>query len=280
MKILPLKTSSNRSLISGYTAIGLVFLLLLLGPLLVPINYTSQNLSVSLQAPSGSHWIGTDYYGRDVFVRLIFGGRITWIVAIVSTFMAVCFGTIIGLFSAYQGGWIDLIVMRLVDVMLAFPKLFVVLLIVGLGASSISLLIWVLALFSWMEITRIVRSEVMSQKNRTYIKSVRALGLGTPRIIFKHILPNVLGPVIVSSVLLISTIILVESSLSFLGLGVQAPNASWGSILNDGRIDPLGTWWLSVPAGLLIITTVIGLNLIGNGLQKQIDPKNPYNIHE
>ncbi|MBN2600357.1 MAG: ABC transporter permease [Candidatus Marinimicrobia bacterium] len=273
MKILPQKTQTNQSMTSGCITIGLVFIFLLLGPLLTPINHTSQNLSASLQPPSSSHWMGTDYYGRDVLARLVFGGRITWIIAIASTFMAVNIGTIIGLFSAYQGGWIDLIVMRLVDVMLAFPKLFVVLLIVGLGASSTSLLIWVLALFSWMEIARIVRSEVMSQKNRTYIKSVRALGLRTPRIVFIHILPNVLGPVIVSSVLLISTIILVESSLSFLGLGVQAPSASWGSILNDGRIDPLGTWWLSVPAGLLILTTVIGFNLIGNGLHKQLDLK-------
>ncbi|MBU1065519.1 ABC transporter permease [bacterium] len=273
MKILPLIALKNRSLSSGYAAIGFVFLFLLLGPLLTPINHTSQNLSVSLQAPSASHWVGTDYYGRDVFARLVYGGRITWLVAIAATLIAVCIGTIIGLFSAYRGGWIDLVVMRLVDVMLAFPKLFVVLLIVGLGASSINLLIWVLALFSWMEIARIIRSEVMSQKNRTYIKSARALGFGTPRILFKHVLPNILGPIIVSSVLLISTIILVESGLSFLGLGIQAPNASWGSILNDGKIDPLGTWWLSVPAGLLILTTVTGFNLIGDGLQKLFDPK-------
>lgn len=273
MKILPSNALKNRSLSSGYAAIGLVFLFLLLGPLLTPNNHTSQNLSVSLQAPSASHWVGTDYYGRDVFARLVYGGRITWLVAIAATLIAVCIGTIIGLFSAYRGGWIDLVVMRLVDVMLAFPKLFVVLLIVGLGASSINLLIWVLALFSWMEIARIIRSEVLSQKNRTYIKSARALGFGTPRILFKHVLPNILGPIIVSSVLLISTIILVESGLSFLGLGIQAPNASWGSILNDGKIDPLGTWWLSVPAGLLILTTVTGFNLIGDGLQKLFDPK-------
>ena len=273
MKIFPQKILKNRSLSSGYAAVAIIFLFLLLGPLLTPNNHTSQDLSASLQAPSISHWMGTDYYGRDVFARLVYGGRITWFVAVVSTFFAVCIGTIIGLFSAYRGGWIDFVVMRFVDVMLAFPKLFVVLLIVGLGASSTNLLIGVLALFSWMEITRIVRSEVISQKNRTYIKSARALGLGTPRIIIKHILPNILSPVIVSSVLLISTIILVESGLSFLGLGIQAPNASWGSILNDGKIDPLGTWWLSVPAGLLILTTVTGFNLIGDGLQKLFDPR-------
>ena len=273
MKIFPQKILKNRSLSSGFTTVAIVFLFLLLGPLLTPNNHTFQDLSASLQTPSVSHWMGTDYYGRDVFARLVYGGRITWLVAVVSTFFAVCIGTIIGLFSAYRGGWIDFVVMRFVDVMLAFPKLFVVLLIVGLGASSTNLLIGVLALFSWMEITRIVRSEVISQKNRTYIKSARALGLGTPRIIIKHILPNILSPVIVSSVLLISTIILVESGLSFLGLGIQAPNASWGSILNDGKIDPLGTWWLSVPAGLLILTTVTGFNLIGDGLQKLFDPR-------
>ncbi|MDO9548643.1 MAG: ABC transporter permease [Candidatus Marinimicrobia bacterium] len=273
MKIFPFKTVKNRSLFSGHVAIGLVFLFLLLGPILTLHDHTSQDLSDSLQAPSSSHWMGTDYYGRDVFSRLVYGGRITWTVAILSTFIAVLIGTVTGLFSAYWGGWFDLVVMRLVDVMLAFPRLFVVLLIIGLGASSINLLIWALALFSWMEIARIVRSEVMSKKNLAYVKSARALGFGTPRILFKHILPNILSPVIVSSVLLISTIILVESGLSFLGLGIQAPNASWGSILNDGKIDPLGTWWLSVPAGFLILTTVVGFNLIGDGLQKQFDPK-------
>jgi len=273
MKIFPLKALKNQSLSSGCATLIFLFLFILLGPILTSHNHTSQNLSDSLRAPSSSHWMGTDYYGRDVFARLVYGGRITWAVAIFSTFIAVFIGTVTGLFAAYWGGWFDLNIMRIVDVMLAFPRLFVVLLIIGLGGTSINLLIIVLAMFSWMEIARIVRSEVMSKKNLAYVKSARALGFGTHRILFKHILPNILGPVIVSAVLLISTIILVESSLSFLGLGIQAPNASWGTILNDGKIDPLGTWWLSVPAGFLILLTVIGFNLIGDGLQKQLDPR-------
>lgn len=266
-------TVKNRSLTYGYIALSLILLFLLLGQILTPDDHMTQKLTEALQSPSASHRMGTDYYGRDVLARLVYGGRTTWGIAIISTFIAVFLGTIIGLFTAYLAGWFDLIVMRFVDVMLAFPKLFVILLIIGLGGSSIRTLILLLALFSWMEIARIVRSEAMAQKNLAYVKSARALGFGTLRILFKHILPNIVNTVIVSAVLLISTIILVESSLSFLGLGIQAPNASWGTILNDGKIDPLGTWWLSVPAGLLILLTVIGFNLLGDGLQKRLDPR-------
>lgn len=249
-----------------------ILLFILIGPLLISHDYLTQNLAESLESPSASHWLGTDHYGRDIFTRLIYGGRLTWIIAVFATLIAVVIGTLVGLFSTWQGGWVDLILMRLVDVVLAFPRIFIILLIVGLGGSSIKLLIWLLALFSWMETARIVRAEVGIQKNLTYVKAARAAGLGTNRILFRHILPNIAGPVIVSAVLLISTIILVESSLSFLGLGVQPPNASWGTILNEGKIDPLGTWWISVPAGICILLTVIGFNLIGDALRDLFDP--------
>jgi peptide/nickel transport system permease protein len=161
--------------------------------------------------------------------------------------------------------------MRFVDIMMGFPRLFIVLLAIGLGHTSIVTLIIVLALFSWMDIARIVRSEVLSKKELAYIKSARALGLHPIHILVKHVVPNILGPLIVSAVLLISTLIIVESSLSFLGLGVQAPNASWGNILTAGKIDPIGTWWISLSSGFIIILSVVGFNLIGEGIRKSTD---------
>ena len=264
--------SKNRHFFRGGVILVFIFLFIICGPLLTSHNPFSQDLGNTLSSPSLANFLGTDYYGRDVFIRLVYGGRTSLGIALLSTFFAIVIGSIVGLFTAYFGGWLDIILMRFVDVMLAFPKLIIILLIVGLGASSVPTLIFILAMFSWMEIARIVRSKVLALKNLAYIRSARALGLTDSRIIFKHILPNIAGPIIVSAVLLISTIILIESGLSFLGLGVRVPGASWGSILNDAKIDPLGTWWLSVPAGLLILLSVIGFNLIGDGLQKLFEP--------
>ena len=268
-----MKISANHSLAIGCIIIFFIALFVIFGPLFTSYSQHSQNLAISLSSPSIQHPLGTDYYGRDVLTRLIYGGRLSLGIAVFSAIIAVLIGTVLGLFTGYYGGFPDLIIMRFVDVMLAFPRLFIVLLIIGLGGSSIPALIWVIALFSWMEIARIVRSEVMSLKNRTYVKSARAQGFSVNRILFRHILPNTINPVIVATVLSISTIILVESGLSFLGLGVQPPNASWGSILNDAKIDPLGTWWLSVPAGFLILFSVIGFNLIADGITEELDPR-------
>jgi peptide/nickel transport system permease protein len=264
---------SDKSLYIGSILIAIIIIFSLIGPILSPYNYSSQNLSEALQSPSFSHPLGTDYYGRDMLARIMHGGQITLGIALLATTIAVLIGMTIGLFSAFVGGWLDRILMRLVDIMLGFPKLFIILLVIGMGYSSIGLIILFLAIFSWMEIARIVRSEVLVIKEQLYIKSAEAIGLRRRRIIFIHILPNVMGTIIVSSVLLISTLILIESSISFLGLGVQPPNASWGTILTEGRIDPIGTWWISVFSGIFIIAAIIGFNLIGDGLRNILDPK-------
>jgi len=264
---------SDKSLYVGFILIGIIIIFSLIGPLLSPYKYSSQNLSEALQSPSISHPLGTDYYGRDMLARMMHGGQITLGIALLATTIAILIGMITGLISAFVGGWIDRILMRLVDIMLGFPRLFIILLVIGMGHSSIGLIILFLAVFSWMEIARIVRSEVLVIKEQLYIKSAEAIGLWRRRIISIHILPNVMGTVIVSSVLLISTLILIESSISFLGLGVQPPNASWGTILTEGRIDPIGTWWISVFSGTFIIAAIIGFNLIGDGLRNILDPK-------
>ena len=263
----------DRSSRIGLIIVGIVCICAVFAPILAPQDPFTQNLSKILQPPSIHNLLGTDFYGRDLLSRLIYGSRISLTVSIIATSIAVFIGTIIGLIAGFFGKWLDKIIMRTVDVLLGFPKLFILLLAVGFGHPSIWLTVFVLSLFSWMEIARIVRGEVIIVKEMLYVKSAVALGLSKKRILMKHIFPNVIGPIIVSTTLLIGTVILIETSLSFLGLGVQPPNASWGTILNQGRIDLVGGWWISAFTGIVIVITVVGFNLLGDGLRNLLDPK-------
>jgi len=254
--------------------VGVFSIIALAAPLLSPYDPTQQNLLITSNSPSFSHPLGTDLFGRDLMSRLFYGSRISIGVGLGAAMIAVGLGSIVGLISGFSRGWIDKILMRFVDVLLGFPKLFILLLVVGLGSPSIWLTIIVLAALSWMEVARVVRGEVILIREMNYVKSATALGLKPLRIIYRYILPNVIGPIIVSSTLLIGTMILVEATLSFLGLGVQPPNASWGTIMNQGRTDPLGAWWISTFAGISIIISLIGFNLLGDGLRDILDPKN------
>jgi len=267
--------SSDLSLKTGAIMIVILILFLVAGSFIAPYQPESQDLSQTLNPPSWRHPLGTDFYGRDLLTRLIYGGRITLGISLIATILAITTGSIIGLLCGFFGGLFDILCMRLIDILLGFPRIFIILLIIGLGYSSLGLVVLVMALFSWMEIARIVRANVWVVKEQLYIKSAQALGLSKNRVIFRHILPNVSGPIIVSAVLLISSLILLETGLSFLGLGAQPPTASWGTILNEGRIDPLGTWWISLFSGILIIISVIGFNLIGDGIQNLLNHTQP-----
>jgi peptide/nickel transport system permease protein len=267
--------SSDLSLKTGAIMIVILILFLVAGSFISPYQPESQDLTQTLSPPSWGHPLGTDFYGRDLLTRLIYGGRITLGVSLIATILAIAIGSVIGLLCGFWGGLFDLLCMRFIDILLGFPRIFVILLIIGLGYSSLGLVVLVMALFSWMEIARIVRANVWVVKEQLYIKSAQALGLSKNRIIFRHILPNVSGPIIVSAILLISSLILLESGLSFLGLGAQPPTASWGTILNEGRIDPLGTWWISLFSGILIVISVIGFNLIGDGIQNLLNKTHP-----
>lgn len=264
----------DRSSRIGLIIVGIVCICAVFAPILAPQDPFAQNLSKILKPPSLHNLLGTDFYGRDLLSRLIYGTRISLTVSIIATSIAVFIGIVTGLFAGFIGKWLDQIIMRTVDVLLGFPKLFILLLAVGFGRPSIWLTVFVLSLFSWMEIARIVRGEVIVVKEMLYVKSAIALGLSKKRILMRHIFPNVIGPIIVSTTLLIGTVILIETSLSFLGLGVQPPNASWGTILNQGRIDLIGGWWISAFTGIVIVITVVGFNLLGDGLRNIFDPKN------
>lgn len=264
---------NNSSGRIGLVIVGAFSIISLGAPLFSPFDPSAQNLTISVRPPSFSHLLGTDVFGRDLLSRLIYGSRVSMGIGISAAFIAVFLGTLVGLTTGFLKGWTDKILMRGVDILLGFPKLFIVLLAVGLGTPSIWLTVAVLGAVSWMEVARIVRGEVILVREMNYVKAATALGLRSSAIIFRYILPNVISTIIVSTTLLIGTMILVEATLSFLGLGVQPPDASWGTIMNQGRADPLGAWWISTFAGLSIIITLIGFNLLGDGLRDILDPR-------
>lgn len=259
---------SNRNCRYGTITVGLILLIAIIGPLFAPYDPTQQNLEQILQPPSLKHICGTDFYGRDLLSRLLYGSRISLGVSLSATFLTMLIGTVLGLLAGYFRGWLDKFLMRIVDMLLGFPRLFIILLIVGISRSTLLMTIVVLAGFSWMEIARLVRAETHSILTTNYLKAAQALGLNHFRLIIAYILPNLRGMLLTSTNLLIASMLTIESSLSFLGLGVNEPNASWGTLLSQGRIDPTGAWWVALFAGIAIIITVVGFNLLGDGLNQ------------
>ncbi len=224
------------------------------------------------QPPDGDHYFGTDKFGRDVFTRVIYGGRTSLIIAIAVVFISSLLGLIYGTVSGYLGGRVDAILMRLLDFLLAFPLIFLLIMIIAFFEMHHWYLIPILGLSSWMETARLVRAEVLSIKERPYIMAARGLGYGHTRIMAYHIVPNCIRVVLVIAPLKLAEIVLLESSLSFLGIGVQPPTPSWGSIINDGRAHLLSAWWISTFPGIFITITVMGFHLLSDGLKKSLQP--------
>lgn len=218
-------------------------------------------------APSAEHWFGTDQFGRDVFARVCYGGRISLFLALLVVSASLVIGCGYGAIAGYLGGRWDQVMMRLVDVLLAFPLVFLAVTSMALFGTGPYGLIIILTLTAWMDIARLVRGEVLSLKQRAFILKARAAGLSRSRIILRHLLPNALATIVAVAVIRIADVILIESALSYLGLGVQPPMASWGSIINDGKSVLSSAWWLSVFPGTAIALTTISLHLIGEGLR-------------
>lgn len=267
------KILHNPLAVAGLCMISVILLLALLAPWLAPYDPDDINVKQILLAPSWQHWMGTDGLGRDVWSRMLYGGRVSLLVGLVAVGISTVIGVILGAIAGFYRGWTDTIIMRLVDIMLSIPSFFLILAVIAFLSPSITNVMIVIGLTSWMSVTRLVRAEFLSLTQREFVTASTALGAQDWRLIFKHCLPNSLTPVLVSVVLGIASAVLLESGLSFLGLGVQAPQASWGNILTDGKEYIQFAWWLSLYPGLAILITVLGYNLLGEGLRDVFDPR-------
>lgn len=268
------KILNNPLALSGLIIISVILLLALLAPLVAPYDPNAIDVQAILLSPSAQHWMGTDALGRDIWSRMLYGARISLLVGIVAVGIATSIGILLGAIAGYYRGWVDTVLMRLVDIMLSIPTFFLILAVIAFLTPSIWNIMIVIGLTSWMGVTRLVRAEFLSLRHREFVLASQTLGANDVRLIFKHLLPNSLTPIIVSSVLGVASAVLVESGLSFLGLGVQAPQASWGNILTDGKEYIQFAWWLSLFPGLAILITVLGYNLLGEGLRDALDPRN------
>jgi peptide/nickel transport system permease protein len=250
-----------------------VFVIAIFAPLIAPYDPSKIDIKNILVGPSSQHLFGTDDLGRDVLSRMIYGARVSLEVGFVAIGIATLIGILLGAVSGYYGGYIDSAIMRAVDIMLSIPTIFLVLAVIAILEPSIINIMVVIGLTSWMEPARLVRAEFISIKEREFVTAAHALGASDVRIIFRHILPNGLSPILVSATMGIGGAVLIESGLSFLGLGVQPPTPSWGSLLSSGKDNIEIAWWLSAFPGLAILITVLGYNLLGEGIRDALDPR-------
>jgi peptide/nickel transport system permease protein len=263
----------NRSALTGGALIIILFGSSILAPLLSPYKPDEVNLQEVLSPPSRQHPLGTDELGRDVLSRILWGGRVSLLVGFVAVGISTLVGIFFGALAGYYGRWVDSLIMRFVDIMLCFPTFFLILAVIAFLEATLWNIMAIIGLTSWMGVTRLVRAEFLSLKERDFVLAARSIGASSFRIIFHHILPNALGPVFVSAILGMGNAILVESALSFLGIGIQPPSASWGNMLTSGKDYLEVAWWLSLFPGLAILITVLGFNLLGEGLKDALNPR-------
>jgi peptide/nickel transport system permease protein len=258
--------SRNRLAIIGGVIVTCLALLAIMAPAIAPWDPNRPDVRKILDPPSGRHLLGTDQLGRDVLSRMLFGAR-------VSVGIAATIGILLGSAAGYHGGAVDATIMRVVDLMLVFPRFFLLLAVLAFLKPSIWTIMAVIGLTGWMGVARLVRAEFLALKEREFVVWSQSIGASASRIIWRHILPNAMAPVLVAMTLGIPAAILTESGLSFLGLGVQPPHATWGNILNEGKDAIELAWWLSVYPGLAILVTVLSYNLLGEGIRDALDPR-------
>lgn len=263
----------NKLALAGAFIVLFLFFAALFAPWLSPYDPGQINIKKLLQDPSPEHIFGTDPLGRDVLSRMLWGSRISLLVGFVAVGIASVIGIFLGALAGYYGRWVDNLIMRFVDVMLCFPTFFLILAVIALLEPNIWNIMIIIGITGWMSVARLVRAEFLSLKERDFAVAEKALGARDFRIIFRHILPNALAPVFVSATLGVAGSILTESALSFLGIGVQPPTPSWGNILTAGKDNIQIAWWLSLYPGLAILITVLGYNLLGEGIRDAIDPR-------
>jgi len=262
----------NRLALTGAGIVIGMFLLALVAPWLAP-DPAAIDISQRLLPPGAGHLMGTDDLGRDVLARIMFGARISLLVGFVAVGIASVIGIVLGALAGYYRGWVDGVIMRFVDIMLCFPSFFLILAVIAFLEPSIWNIMIIIGLTGWMGVARLVRAEFLSLRERDFVLAARALGASDARIMLRHILPNALSPLLVSATLGVAGAILTESALSFLGIGVQPPTPSWGNMLINGKQTLGEAWWLSAFPGLAILITVLGYNLLGEGIRDALDPR-------
>lgn len=258
----------NKTLLIGCAIIAIFTVIAILAPFISPYDPGAIDQNSLLAAPSNQHLLGTDSLGRDLASRIIYGARISLSIGIIAVGIATLVGLILGAISGFYGGLTDTLIMRFVDVMLCFPTFFLILAVVAILEPSIFNIMVIIGLTSWMGTARLVRAEILSLKEREFIQAEKAIGASNLRIISLHLIPNAMGPVLVSATLGIAGAILLESGLSFLGLGVQPPVPSWGNILIESKATLGVAWWITLFPGLAILLTILGFNFIAEGLKK------------
>lgn len=279
MKTFFRKLSKRKTAFAGLIFLILTLIVAIAAPILVPMDPSTQNISGRLMPPGWvsdegiKHLLGTDQLGRDVLSRVIYGSRVSIMVAVGAVFIGGAIGLIVGLVSGYAGGWVDSVLMRLVDMQLAFPFLLLALTMVTILGPSIMNVVLVLSITSWISYAKVVRSSVLSVKYLEFIEASKAAGTTRFLILFRQILPNIISPFIVVASFQVATLIIAESSLSFLGLGVPTSEPTWGAMLADGREYMTDAWWIAIYPGVMLMLVAMSANLFGDGLRDVLDPR-------
>ncbi len=267
--------AANRLAVGALITIVLLSLLALAAPILAPYDPTAIEhvMQTRYLPPSWSHPFGTDQFGRDLFSRALYGARISLSVGVLAMLVAASVGTLYGAVAGYAGGWIDNLLMRALDAFTAFPKMFLILLLAGVFQADIGVLILIMGLTSWTDTARLIRGEILSLKQRQFVEAAHAIGLPDYLIVWRHLIPNAISSVLVSATLMVGGLIGVEAMLSFLGIGVHPPTATWGNMIEDGQNALFIAWWIAFFPGVLLAITVLSFNLLSDGLRDALDPK-------
>jgi len=274
-KIVWKRFRRNKIAIIGSVVLIILIVLSVLAPVISPYDRDSIDLQRREDSPSSDHLFGTDRQGRDLFTRVLYGGRISLSVGLVASSLQMVIGVILGCLAGYYGRWVDTVIMRITDMVIAFPFLALAITAAAVLGPSIYNTMLIIGLLSWTETCRLVRGQFLSIKQMEYIEAAKASGSSEFRLIWRHMLPNSLAPILISATLIMANAILIEAALSYLGLGVQAPIPSWGNILEPARSMTvlMRMWWLWLPPGLLIFISVLSINLVGDGLRDALDPR-------
>lgn len=269
------KFFTNKLAILGLVVLVLLLLFAIFGPFFTGYDYETIDMLNMLAKPNSDHLLGTDELGRDILTRLAWGGRVSISVGIIATVVELIIGVLLGSIAGLYGGVVESVIMRITDIIMCFPFFVIALSIAAITGPSYRNVILIIGILGWPAVCRIVRSKVLYLKNMEYVEAARALGLSQMEIIFRHILPNAMGPIIVFTTLSVAKAVLLEASLSFLGVGIAKPQSSWGTMLSEAQNMQIlqDCWWMWVPAGLLVLLTVLSINFLGDGLAEVLDPK-------